>query len=93
VKGKLILLLGLGATAGAGIWWYSFYSGVARFVGGGGGGPPIGCLYAMSGPCRMVSQVAALAGANAYQPLLFWVGVGLIIVGLVLQMMEEQRSF
>lgn len=77
------MTLGALVIAGAVLWWHLFWTGVSAFF-GSRGGASIECLYALSGECRILSKVASLAGANAYEPLAFWIGLGLVGIGLVL---------
>jgi hypothetical protein len=82
--GRVLLGLGvLGAVVSV-VWWYSFYSDVAKFV--GATGPlPTTCIYALAGPCKMVSSVAGFVGAAAYDPIIFWLSAILCIIGLISQ--------
>lgn len=82
--GRVLLGLGvLGAIISV-AWWYSFYSDVARFL--GATGPlPTECIYALAGPCKMVSNIAGSLGAAAYDPMVFWASAVLSIVGLISQ--------
>jgi len=86
--GGIVMTLGTVITAGAVLWWHSFWTGVSAFF-SGGGGAPVECLYALSGECRMASKVASLAGTNAYEPSIFWAGLGLVGAGLVLALRSK----
>lgn len=84
VKDFWRILLGVGAlgTIVSVAWWYSFYSDVNKFL--GATGPlPTECIYALAGPCKIVSSVAGSLGAAAYDPIAFWVSAILCIVGLI----------
>lgn len=82
--GRVLLSLGVFGAVVSVAWWYSFYSNVANFV--GATGPlPTECIYALAGPCKMISSVAGFAGAAAYDPIVFWVSAILCIIGLISQ--------
>jgi hypothetical protein len=81
--GEGLSIIGAVLLAIAYSWWREFYGAVQNFF-GNKGDPPLECLYAISGPCRAVANVAALAGAKAYDPLIFWAGAILIGLGLLL---------
>jgi hypothetical protein len=86
--GEIVVMLGALVTAGAVLWWHSFWTDVAAFL-GSKGGAPLECLYALSGECRTLSKIASFAGANAYEPTSFWVGLGLLVAGLVLALRSK----
>jgi len=73
-----LILLGVTGVIASIIWWQNFYSEVV-------GQPPIECLYRLTGPCRMVSNVAGVFGAPAYDARLLWASVVAIIIGLFLR--------
>jgi hypothetical protein len=76
--GSWLILLGVIGAIASIIWWQNFYSGVV-------GRPPVECLYRLTGPCRMVSNVAGFLGAAAYDARLLWASGTAIIIGLFLQ--------
>jgi hypothetical protein len=76
-------MVGIVAIGAAYVWWQQFYGAVHAYL--GLKDPlPIECLYLTSGTCRIVANVAALAGINAYDPLLFWGGIGALLIGVIL---------
>jgi hypothetical protein len=90
--GNVLMIAGAAALIGALIWWFSFYSSVAREVGratGGQGDATVwdawNCLYSSAGICSVVSGIATLAGRTAYEPMLFWFGLGGLILGVVIR--------
>jgi hypothetical protein len=90
-SGSVLSAIGIVALIVAYKWWEKFYGAVQHFM--GSSGPlPIECLYKTSGPCRMVANVAALTGVNAYDPLLFWGAIGAIFVGLLSSSHGGDRS-
>ena len=76
--GSWLILLGVIGIIASIIWWQSFYGGVI-------GEPSVDCLYRLSGPCQMVSNVASFFGAASYDPRLLWASGILAVVGLFLQ--------
>jgi hypothetical protein len=77
------MVAGFVGLAGAGAWWYTFYSQVSQFL-GARGALPIECIYMISGPCNMVSGAANAFGATAYDARLFWAAVGVTVIGAIL---------
>jgi hypothetical protein len=43
------------------------------------------CLYSSSGICALVTGVATLAGRTAYEPMVFWFGLGGLLLGLLIR--------
>jgi hypothetical protein len=76
--GSWLLLLGVIGVIASVAWWQNFYSQVA-------GQAPVECLYQLTGPCRMVSNVAEFFGAASYDPRLLWASGVVGIFGLLLQ--------
>lgn len=80
------VLLGIGgiATVGALLWWASFYTQVVREL-GGSLTDVVSCLYTFDGPCGVVAGFAQLVGATPYNPVVFWIGVGFLVVGMIMK--------
>jgi hypothetical protein len=76
--GSWLILLGLIGVLASIVWWQNFYIQMA-------GQAPVECLYQLKGPCRMVSNVAELFGAAAYDARLLWASGIVGIFGLLLQ--------
>jgi hypothetical protein len=76
--GAWLILLGVVGAVASIAWWENFYSALA-------GQPPVECLYQLTGPCRMVSDVVGLFGAAAYDARLLWASGIVAIFGLFLQ--------
>jgi len=87
IKKLTQILLGLGGlvTLGALIWWASFYSQVIKEI-GGNLEDFLPCLYTSSGPCGFLVGIARLAGVIPYNPTLFWIGVIIFGVGIILKL-------
>jgi hypothetical protein len=90
--GNVLLTGGVLLLVAAVLWWFAFYSSVVREMrrlsGGQGEGSvldALSCLYSSSGVCALVSGVAALAGKTPYEPMLFWIGLGVLVIGILLR--------
>jgi len=76
--GSWLILLGVVGVIASIVWWQNFYSPLA-------GQPPVECLYQLTGPCQVVSNVAAFFGATAYDARLLWASGIATAIGLFLQ--------
>ncbi len=76
--GSWLLLLGVIGVIVSIVWWQNFYSRVA-------GQAPVECLYQLTGPCQLLSNVAEFFGAAAYDARLLWASCVFGIFGLLLQ--------
>ena len=76
--GSWLFLLGIVGVVASIAWWQNFYGRMT-------GQAPVECLYQLTGPCRMVSNVAELFGAAAYDARLLWTSGVVGILGLLLQ--------
>lgn len=88
---KTLLALGGLVTVGALVWWVYFYSQVIKEL-GGDFGDAAQCLYSSGGGCGFVSGLAQMGGATPYNPIVFWVGVILLGVGLILKFSLKQED-
>ncbi|MGX9987738.1 hypothetical protein ACS4RR_000500 [Rhizobium sp. Z1P35] len=90
----LIVAGGVGLAVSV-LWWHTFYSHVAQFL--GATGPlPMECIYTMGGPCGMVAGVANAVGASAYDPKLFWGSAALLVIGAITRLLpdgSERRDY
>jgi hypothetical protein len=90
--GNVLMAAGVAVLVGAVIWWFAFYSSVVREIGKATGSTGDGsvldvlsCLYSASGVCALVSAVATIAGRSPYEPMLFWFGLGGLLLGAVIR--------
>jgi hypothetical protein len=91
--GNILIIAGAVVLAAAVLWWFSFYSALVDDLRRASGGQAdaglrdaIGCLYASSGICSFVSGVASLAGRTPYEPMVFWFGLGGLVLGVVIRL-------
>jgi hypothetical protein len=88
--GNVLMIASAAVLVAAAIWWFSFYSSVVREIGQATGREGsvfdvVGCLYSSSGICGLVATVAVLAGKTAYEPMLFWLGLAGLILGVLIR--------
>lgn len=86
IKKLTEILIGIGilVIAVAFIWWATFYTQVT----GARSSLPMDalrCLYSSGGPCGVIVGIARLSGGTPYNPTLFWVGIIVLGVGLILK--------
>jgi hypothetical protein len=80
------------------LWWHSFYRVIAQqlVVGLGESDPTIGpgfrCLYSTAGSCREIIEYGESLGKIVYSPGLFWLGVSILTLGLVMFLAEKYRG-
>jgi hypothetical protein len=83
--GQVLFSAGLGAVILAIAWWGTFYEQVIKELSAGRPGfglkDVVHCLYNSGGECALVTGIAKLAGYFAYEPMLLWLGVALLIGG------------
>lgn len=84
---SILLTLGAFMTLAALLWWALFYGSVVRELGKDASLiDAVGCLYSSGGPCGFVAGLAQLGGKTPYSPMVFWIGVALLIVGVVMRL-------
>jgi len=59
-----------------------FYAFVTAQSKGGLGGA-ISCLYSTEGACGFVQGMAHVSGTTPYTPIVFWIGVGTLALGII----------
>jgi len=78
-----IKLLGIVTVVGAVIWWFIFWtmvlddSRIAMIEASQ-------CLVSSSGDCSFINTMAYMRGIIPYNPMVFWIGVVLIVVGWII---------
>lgn len=79
----LVKIGALGVT-GAVIWWTIYFEGISF------GALP--CLVGSSGNCGLLFSIGSFAGKTAYNPLVFWAGAALVIVGIVMKISVKKEN-
>lgn len=82
--GSLLFKAGVLVTLVAVVWWGLTFGQKAVEL-GAGFNKALTCLYSNGGLC---SLAGGLSGST-YEPMAFWVGVGLLAVGLVLGFLKR----
>ena len=82
--GSILFKAGVLITMVAVVWWGMTYGQKAMDV-GAGLNRALTCLYSSGGLCGLTG---ALTGST-YEPAMFWVGVVLLIAGIVLGMIKR----
>lgn len=98
--GNFLIIGGAAIVAAAFVWWLIFYSSVMRELAQLPGAPPGGnsvfeairCLYTNSEVCGLISGVARLAGRTAYEPMLLWVGLAGLVLGILIRVTAKPRG-
>lgn len=77
---KLNIAMGVGITisVASSLWWGVVY----YFVSKGNEESmwsSLNCLYSLSQECNFLRAMGWLRGINPYEPLLFWVGIGIVV--------------
>lgn len=87
--GSILFKAGVLITMVAVVWWGMTYGQRAMDV-GAGLNKALTCLYSSGGLCGMASSFSKLGGGTPYEPLVFWVGVLLLVAGLVLGFLRKR---
>jgi putative oxidoreductase len=82
---RAVVFVGIGAIIASVAWWASYYNLVIRTI---GENPPLThpfrCWWFTSDVCVRAQATAHLPNFPPYQPLVLWLSVAILIVGLVL---------
>ena len=85
-----LIQIGILILSSALFWWHSFYRAIAQQVIPtlGESDPTIGvgfsCLYSTGGLCGEINAAGESLGATAYTPTIFWLGIVLLLSGIVM---------
>ncbi len=82
---RAVVFIGIGAIIASMAWWASYYNLVIRTL---GENPPLRhalrCWWFTSDVCVQAQATANLPNFPPYQPLVLWLSVAILVVGLVL---------
>lgn len=92
--GNILAVIGGAVLAGAVAWWFVFYSNVVSELqrapvgveAGKGLRDVVSCLYSSDGICGLIATGANLFGKTPYAPVVFWVGLVGLVVGVVIRL-------
>lgn len=88
---NLLLTAGIVLAIAGASWWYLFYSEAIKLFEDGTMQDVVKCLYAYTEDCGIVnSGIALLAGATAYNPALFLVGMALSVAGGIARFLSRK---
>jgi hypothetical protein len=87
--------LGVAIMAVSAAWWGVVYHFVSQQNGESMWGS-VACMYSLSAECNFLRAMGWLRGINPYEPMLFWTGVAVLMVSLLLkrslQRVEESHN-
>lgn len=80
----MFLALGLTLIMAGALWWGVVYYFVSR-QNGESMWSSIDCLYSLSESCNFLRAMGWLRGINPYEPMVFWMGIVILIMSLLLR--------
>jgi hypothetical protein len=87
---KALKIIGVLTSLGAVAWWDIFFSSLfdqlksAANQAGPSLTEAIPCLYSTGGDCAIARGITTLAGKQPYEPLVLWIGLGALALGVIL---------
>lgn len=92
--GSILIIGGIAVMAAAFAWWLSFYSSILRELARAPAAPPtsnsvfdlFSCFYSSRDVCGFIAGFARLVGRTPYEPMLLWVGLAGLVVGVVIRL-------
>jgi hypothetical protein len=82
----ILIRIGIAGLVVSAIWWFIFFTEFNRASGGRGNMVEVvHCLFALTGQCSLMRGMGSMGGMLAYEPLLFWISGGVLIVGVVIK--------
>jgi hypothetical protein len=92
-KTSLNIFTGLGAftMAVSAAWWGVVYHFVSQQNGESMWGS-VACMYSLSAECNFLRAMGWLRGMNPYEPMLFWLGVSVLLMSLLLKRTLEGQK-
>ena len=85
-KTLLNISIGLGAflTTVSALWWGVVYHFVSK-QNGESMWASVECMASLSAECNLLRGMAWMRGINPYEPMLFWFGLGVLVMAMVLK--------
>lgn len=94
-KKLLNIFIAFGAliTVVASIWWGAVYYFVGK-INGESMWSSTHCLYSLATDCNLLRSMVWLRGMNGYEPLLFWLGLTLLLSSLLVKstLQKEKKN-
>jgi len=96
-----ILIVGGGAVIVAAFaWWFAFYSTIVRELSRAPNVPRgsnsvfdlASCLYSSRDVCGFIAGFARLLGKTPYEPMLLWLGLGALVVGVAMRLAAKPAA-
>ena len=92
--GTILIVGGSAVIVAAFAWWLAFYSTIVNELsrapnaprGGTGVFDLVSCLYSSRDVCGFIAGFARLLGKTPYEPMLLWLGLGGLVVGVVMRL-------
>jgi hypothetical protein len=92
--GTILIIGGVAVIVAAVAWWFAFYSAIMSELSRAPNAPPggnsvfnvISCLYSSQDVCGFIAGFARLLGRTPYEPMLLWLGLGGLVVGVVVRL-------
>ena len=76
--------LGVVITAASAVWWGLVYHFVSQ-QNGESMWDSVACMVSLSAECNFLRAMGWLRGVNPYEPMLFWLGVAVILTSLIVR--------
>jgi len=81
------------------IWWASYYGALGRQLAGlglnvvGGSGLNLvgACLFWSTYTCNLVNVAASFGGRTPYSPMVFWIGIAVVIAGVTVALSHSLK--
>lgn len=87
--------LGLASLVASFGWWRSFFQQVRNLTGIPAdqiAREALPCLFYTTTPCSLAYSMAELTGNPSYNPVLTWVGFGLILLAIVMPRRKRRKN-
>jgi putative MFS transporter len=67
-------------------WWLNFYLSVREIA------STLPCIFYTSAKCEVIASAAEIAGRWAFRPYLTWIGIGLVLIGIIISAMQKPSA-
>jgi hypothetical protein len=91
--GTILIIGGSAVTVAAFAWWLAFYSTIVNELSRAPNAPRTtsvfdlaSCLYSSRDVCGFIAGFARLLGKTPYEPMLLWLGLGVLVAGVVIRL-------